>query len=103
MSFISRWMESIMEDPEKVIERAHEVKEKSGNLAAIARNRFDQPHYYPKAWKNPWHRAGLRRGLFFGGSDGKQSRYLSSSTTRANSYDTVLEFYDRKKTELDAK
>jgi hypothetical protein len=103
MSFITQWIESFMDDPETVVKENNETRKRASVVSKQLITRIDQPHRVSKSWKNPWFRAGRRRDAVFSGADGKQSKYLATSTSRANSYESVLEFYDKKQAELDTR
>ncbi len=54
---------------------------------------FDEPFRGPGFWRNPMHYVTVDRMRLGGGSDGKQSVYMATSTQRANSYDALLDIY----------
>mmetsp|Transcript_2332 Transcript_2332/g.2649 ORF Transcript_2332/g.2649 Transcript_2332/m.2649 type:complete len:99 (+) Transcript_2332:182-478(+) len=95
MSAITEFIESMMEDPRdrdyKERKRIAEARERSLKL----KEQWDEPTKSAGFWSNNKNTALFKDNMKVGGQDGKQTRYMATPTSRANSYESVLQMYSK--------
>ena len=93
MSFITEWIRNGIEAQQEASDKEVRLMRAQQAGAALLRVSFDEPYRAPGFWRNPMRYVTVDQTRMCGGSDGKQSMYMATSTQRANSYDALLEIY----------
>jgi len=82
-----------MEDPESRETFINNLI-KSTNINRIHNTtRWTEKTRAPQAWKNTWCHHARDQDFACSGEDGKQGKYYATPTSRANSYESVLDLY----------
>ena len=92
---VRRWFLSVMEDPESREAKFQNVGKMATDYARELRKMWIEPALPDEHWKKSHNYVLLDQELPLGGSDGKQTKLMYSSTSHANTYDSVLIIYQQ--------
>mmetsp|Transcript_5411 Transcript_5411/g.6847 ORF Transcript_5411/g.6847 Transcript_5411/m.6847 type:complete len:99 (+) Transcript_5411:281-577(+) len=95
MSIITQWIASKMEDPQERDNRERRRIAAAYERSKKMKEQWDEPTKSDMFWTKQKNKALFEDNLKVGGEDGKQTRYMATATSRANSYESVLQMYTK--------
>eukprot|EP00924_Labyrinthula_sp_SR-Ha-C_P002451 snap_masked-scaffold_16-processed-gene-4.32-mRNA-1 protein AED:1.00 eAED:1.00 QI:0/-1/0/0/-1/1/1/0/99 len=93
MSLIESIVDRFLEDPEERRRKERDLVKKCWEDAKKKKAVFDQPVKSKDYWKPGPKSNKFNEIAALGGKHPKDSRYLATATSRANSYGSILEIY----------
>lgn len=90
-----------MEDPEsREAEINNRIVKRLNDNRVNNQTRWGEKMRAEKSWQNTWSHHARDQDVACCGEDGKQGKYYATPTSRANSYESILDTYLKKELEL---